>query len=148
MNPDIIEVEAIIVVPDVGEYRYVGRSGGGPASSKRISDALMRITLPADMRSRPYEYGVQMTATDPADAALRETTFGVVDGETFEGEIYEYAGCHQNDGVTFRMRDQTSRKMASICDVFSCYVGIYVREWHFNSIGNGVPDEAKPYLEN
>lgn len=145
---DVTEFEAIIAIPGVGMYRYVGRTHDS-ASARRVVAALNRAKLisPGE-RKHPYAYGVRLFGDDPD--GLREATFGCIDKNTFEGEIYPYGeGQHVHvDDVGRKMEDQTNRKIASICDVFGIYYGVYVWDWVMMSRGNSIPDEAKPYLEN
>lgn len=144
---DATEFEAIIKIPGIGMYKYIGRTLGSE-SSRRVVAALNRAKISPEEREHPYEYGVRLFGDD--DHGLREATFDCVDRNTFEGEIYPYGdGAHAHtDDVGRKMEDQTKRKIASICDVFSCYYGVYVMDWTMKRRDNGVPDEAKPYLEN
>lgn len=144
---DAAEFEAILVIPGIGLYKYIGRTLDA-ASSRRVVAALNRAKLDPSEREYPYEYGVRLFGDDPN--GLREATFGCIDRNTFEGEIYPYGdGSHSHDNtVNRKMTDQTNRKIASICDVFGCYYGVYVSEWTMKRPDNGVPNAERPYLEN
>lgn len=143
----MITVTATIRVPDIGTFRYVGRT---PDDRDRpvLAAALKKATLRGEKRDNPYEYGVRMYARygEAGSERLRET-FSVVDDYTATARmtLVETEGDGPSERCVERMRGQTRDNVASIVSILNEYSGVYVESYEIRSF---LPAPALKFLRN
>lgn len=142
----MLTIDALIRVPDIGTFHYVGRA---PDNRNReiLRAALEKATLKGAKRDCPYSHGVTMYASSGEGQRRLRETFGTIDSYTTTAEmtLVSTTGDGPSEGCIARMERQTRDNLASIVSVLNEYSGVYVASWE---IGGFVPDSALGLLRN
>lgn len=146
MDP-IMTIEAMICVPDIGTFRYVGKcasSDEGP-----IRDALDAATLDEAGRERPYyvNNGISMYGTSDTCRIRRTATFGTLDRLVQWSTMHIVSGSVSSECEQYLVMNNVTGTVM-VCEAFSGYAGVYVMEWAFRDAWQDIPKSERPLLSN
>ena len=140
-------IEAMICVPDIGTFRYVGKCAStdeGP-----IRAALDAVTLDEDRREQPYNVnnGISMYGTSDTCRGRRTATFGILDLLVQEATMHIVSGSVSSECEQYLVTNNVTGTVM-VCEAFSGYAGVYVMEWKFKDAWQDIPKSERPLLSN
>lgn len=139
-----IVIDAMIRVPDVGTFRYVGKARKSQADN--IRSALELATLDERRRQRPYDEGNGIRMYDD-ESGRRSYTFGTLDFCTIEATMVSVIGSCSDRCRRYLSRHNDDASV-EVCEALGDYAGVYVMEWSIKDAWSDVPDSERQFLCN
>lgn len=140
-----IVIDAMIRVPDVGTFRYIGKARKSQADN--IRSALRLATLDDIRRRRPYDEGNGIRMYGDDDHGRRADTFGMLDFCTIEATMVSVIGSC-SDRCRHYLSSHNDDRSVEVCAAFDEYAGVHVMHWSVRDAGGDVPDSERQFLSN